>query len=109
MSIDRFDGVGLRSRPTGLPQTADRAALRRAVESTASALRLCASVANSTCVVGQLSGVFVRTSCLRVFVVAFYFCGNANTTIVGAPGFLSVQKFDGLPDATAMYWRPPTA
>jgi hypothetical protein len=32
---------------------------------------------------------------------------NANTTIVGDPGFLSVQKFEGLPDATAMYCRPP--
>src|SRR5262245_35465374 len=33
--------------------------------------------------------------------------GKANTTIVGEPGFLSFQKFDGLPDATAMYCRPP--
>src|SRR6185369_6763545 len=33
--------------------------------------------------------------------------GNAKTTIVGEPGFLSVQKFEGLPDATAMYCRPP--
>src|SRR4029077_15784898 len=35
--------------------------------------------------------------------------GSANTTTVGAPGFLSTQKFDGLPDATAMYCLPPAA
>ena len=35
--------------------------------------------------------------------------GSAKTTIVGAPGLRSTQKFDGLPDATAMYCRPPAA
>jgi hypothetical protein len=30
-------------------------------------------------------------------------CDNANTTMVGDPAFRSTQKFDGLPDATAMY------
>src|SRR6185436_12692422 len=34
---------------------------------------------------------------------------RAKTTTVGAPGLRSTQKFDGLPDATAMYCRPPAA
>src|SRR4029079_16994699 len=29
--------------------------------------------------------------------------------MVGAPGFRSTQKFDGLPEATAMYCLPPAA
>ena len=32
-----------------------------------------------------------------------------NTTIVGAPGFFSTQKLEGLPAAAAMYCRPPTS
>ena len=35
--------------------------------------------------------------------------GSAKTMIVGAPGLRSIQKFDGLPDATATYCLPPTA
>ena len=37
------------------------------------------------------------------------YAGYRFSTIVGDPGLLSVQKFDGLPDATAMYCRPPVA
>src|SRR6185436_3028155 len=34
---------------------------------------------------------------------------RAKTTMVGAPGLRSTQKFDGLPDATAMNCLPPAA
>src|SRR5262245_33002586 len=66
----------------------DGAALRRAVESAPAPICLRVSVAN----------IRGRPHYRRAASA-----GKANTTIVGEPGFLSVQKFDGLPDATAMY------
>ena len=38
----------------------------------------------------------------------FGVAGIAKTSTVGAPGFRSTQKFDGLPDATATYCLPAT-
>jgi hypothetical protein len=73
----------------------DRAALRRAVESAPAPI--CLRVSVSLWPISVVGPHYRRAAS----------AGKANTTIVGEPGFLSFQKFDGLPDATAMYCRPP--